>query len=589
MASRAAGSGTGRRRRGRRVGTAKLVAVAFAVSAITMITMTASAVITKASCSDKPILVNVAVSNDIAPAIQAVARAFNNQNLTADGRCAQVQVTEGDSAAEAGQIDGQAPQAGLPQVQAWIPDSSLWLDIVRSYPVGAQNVQPTGQSVARSPLLMVTTASVAAKTRLFDSQPGWNALLPPSYGGPPASLGLAVDLPDPTDSSAGLAALVEIGRTLGTSQQARNAFTKFAYSVQATEDFDSASALQTFVQSTRPPFDRNAVTVASEQAVLAYDLANPRAPLDARYVTGTSRSLGTPELDYPYVLTTSSPAALAAATEFGSYLQTKSAMAAIRYYGFRSPDGVPDAMPVAAGLTSQPLQLASAPGASEAASNLQVWQRLGLGSKDLTLIDVSPAMNQPSGNGTQSLEQELTATAAGGLALFPDSTHMGLWEIGRNSSASDPYSQLVSVGALPADVGLLSRRVQLQQIIQTLGTGTGNLALNKAILDAYSAMIKTYAPNYANAVLVLTSGVDTASGDISLHALLTRLRQLYNPARKVEIVLIMFGHQGNFSALQSIADATGGAAYQISDPQQVGKIFIEAIAHRICDQGCPAP
>ena len=246
-------------------------------------------------------------------------------------------------------------------------------------------------------------------------------------------------------------------------------------------------------------------------------------------------------------------------------------------------------MPASAGLSSQPLQLASAPGASEAASNLQVWERLGLGSKDLTLIDVSPAMNQASGDGSHSLEQELTATAAAGLALFPDSTHMGLWEIGKNRSAAQAYSQLVSVGPLPAEVGLLSRRQQLQQIIETLSTGTGHLALNKAVLDAYSAMTKTYAPNYANAVLVLTSGVDTASGDLSLSSLLGKLRQLYDPAKKVEIVIIMFGHQGNFSALQQIADATGGAAYQISNPQEVGRIFIEAIAHRICDQGCAAP
>ncbi len=41
--------------------------------------------------------------------------------------------------------------------------------------------------------------------------------------------------------------------------------------------------------------------------------------------------------------------------------------------------------------------------------------------------------------------------------------------------------------------------------------------------------------------------------------------------------------------MQEIANATGGVAYQISDPAEVGKIFIEAIAHRMCDQGCAAP
>ena len=210
MALRAAGSG--RRERSRRVGTAKLLAIAIAVSAVCMVTLTARAVITRADCSDTPVLVNVAVSYDIAPAIETVARAFNNQNFTTSGRCVEVQVTEGDSATQANQIDGQAALGGLPNIDAWIPDSSLWVDVARSYPLGAENVQPTGKSVARSPLMLVTTPAVAAKTHIFDSPPSWNVLLPPSDGGPPASLGLAVDLPDPTDSSAGLATLIEVSR-----------------------------------------------------------------------------------------------------------------------------------------------------------------------------------------------------------------------------------------------------------------------------------------------------------------------------------------------------------------------------------------
>lgn len=554
-----------------------------------MITMTARAVITRVSCSNTPVLVNVAVSADIAPAIQTIARSFNNQNVTAHGRCIQVQVTEGDSAAQASQIDGQASLGGLAPADAWIPDSSLWVDVARTYPVGAQNVQPTGRSVARSPLMLVTTARVAAQTHVFDTPPGWSVLLPPADGGPPGSLGLSVDLPDPTDSSSGLATLIQVSRLLGNSSAARTAFTQFVFNSEATENFDSVSALQQFVDSTRPPFNRQAVTVASEQAVLGYDKTGPKAPLDARYPAGSGATLGSPELDYPYVLTTSKTVPLQAAADFGNYLQTSYAKSTIRYYGFRDASGVPDAMPSYAGLNSQPLQLASAPSASEAASNLQVWEKLGLGSRDLTLIDVSPAMNQPDGNGTQTLEQELTQTAARGLALFPDSTHMGLWEIGRSRSLSQPFNQLVSIGALPADYGVITRRAQLQQIIETLNPGTGTLALNDAILAAYRNMTSTYAPSYANAVLVLTSGVDSAHGDMPLSALLTKLRALYSPGKKVEIVVLMLGQKGNFTALQEIATATGGVAYQISNPAEVGKIFIEAIAHRMCDQGCAAP
>ena len=587
MAPRAAGSG--RREGSRRIGTAKLVAIAVAVSAVCMITLTAKAVVTRADCSSSPVLVNVAVSADIAPAIQTVGRAFNNQNITAAGHCVEVQVTEGDSAAEASQIDGQAAVNGLAAIDAWIPDSSLWVDVARSYPLGAEDVQPSGKSVARSPLMLVTTAAVADKTHIFDSPPNWNLLLPSASGGPPASLGLSVDLPDPTDSSSGLATLVEVSRRLGDSATARAAFTQFVFNVESTEDFDSVSALQQFAATTKPPFERLAMTVASEQAVIAYDRQSPHAPLDARYPEGTSKALGSPELDYPYVYTTSKSLPLAGATAFGDYLQSSYAKSAIRYHGFRSSDGVPDVLPASAGLSSQSLQLASAPSATEASSNLQAWEKLGLGSRDLDLIDVSPAMAQPDGDGTQTLHQLLDQTASRGLALFPDSTSMGLWEMGSNNSVSTPYTQLVSIGPLPAYSGVITRRTQLQELNSTLPIGHGTLALHAAILDAYEKMTKTYAPNYSNAVLVLTAGVDSARHDLPLDTVVAKLKALYNPSKKIELVILMFGRQGDFTALQQIANATGGVAYQVSNPSEIGKIFIEAVSQRMCTQGCAAP
>ncbi len=534
-------------------------------------------------------MINIAVSYDVAPAIRAIARTFNSQNHVADGQCIAVEITEGDSAAQAGQIDGQAAVPGATPIDAWIPDSSLWVNVVHSYPIGAQIVQQTPISVARSPLMIVTTKAVARETRIFESAVGWSVLLPPSYGGPPGSLKLLTDLPDPVTSSAGLATLVEVSRFLGPGAAARTAFSKFVFSAAATEDFDSVTGLQTFVGTTQPPFDRRAITVASEQAVLGYDRATANSPLVARYPTGASKALGSPELDYPYVLTTTAGVPVAAAQEFGRFLLTAYAAGEVRYYGFRSTDGRPDVMPSSAGLSGLPLELASAPGASETAASLQAWEKLGLGSKDLTLVDVSPAMNQPAGNGTQTLEQELAQTAYRGLGLFPDSTHMGLWVIGKSRSLAEPYEQLVPLGPLPAKLGLVSRRTQLVQINQTLTTSPGRLALNDAVLAGYEYMTKTYAPNYANAELVLTAGVDSAPGDMSLDALLGKLRTLYNPSRKVEIVIIQFGSRGNFTALKEIANATGGIAYKITNPLEVGKIFIEAIAHRMCNQGCLAP
>ncbi len=590
MAQPATGSGSGRRRRSNQVGAAKLVAVAVAVAALCMITLTTKAVLGRASCTNTPVLVNVVASDDIAPAVQTVANAFNNQNVTSGGRCVQVQVDEAASATEAAQIDGQAGRQGA-AVDAWIPDSSLWVDVARSYPVGAQVVQPTGKSVGRSPLMLVTTRAVAAGTGVFTAPPSWDLLLPSGYGGPPASMGITVDLPDPATSAAGLASLIQVSRQLGTGATARSAVTDFALGVQSTETFDSASALAQFVATTQRPFDRKALTVATEQAVLAYDKANPNAPpLDAVYATSTNPALGTPELDYPYVLTASQPAMLRAATKFGDYLQTSYAQSVVRAAGFRSANGLPDVMPRSAGLAGLPMQLASAASTTEAAANLQVWQRLGLGFRDLVLQDVSPAMNQPSGLGTLTLEQLLAQTASKGLGLFPDSTQMGVWYIGKSSSASQPYAEVVPIGPLSANVGLLTRRAQIEQIDATTTTSTGGaLALYDAILAAYQKMSASYAPQYVNAVIVLTSGVDSAQGDISASSLVARLQKLYNPNRKVEIIALMFGSQGNFSALQEIADATGGAAFQVTNPAEIGQVFVEAMSQRMCNQGCVAP
>jgi Bacterial extracellular solute-binding protein/von Willebrand factor type A domain len=314
--------------------------------------------------------------------------------------------------------------------------------------------------------------------------------------------------------------------------------------------------------------------------VIAYDRANPRAPVAARYPTGPARALGSPELDYPYVVTSTNSAKAQAADAFGRFLQTGYAQTVIRNAGFRSADGVASPLPADSGLSNQPLQLAPPAKPIEAATNLAAWQQLGLGSKDLTIIDDSTVMSAPTGVGNLTLEQLLAQSAARGLALFPDSTQMSLWVAPDNQTTASSYRDLVSMGPLPGRYGVITRREQIQEIDQTLRPNERPLHLNDAILAAYQQMTKTYTPNYSNAVIVLTAGVD-APGDMSTSALVARLRQLYNSSRKVEIVILMFGKAGDFTALQHVATTTGGVAYQIIDPIQIGKVFIEAISHRI--------
>ena len=574
------------RGRQRRVSVKLLVVVAVGIAAILMATLTAQAVVARTACNNHPLLINVAASEDISPAIQHIGRLFNRQSHEVDGRCVEVQVTEEPPASVAAQVDGQGSSHGLPAVDAWVPDSSLWVNVARAFPLGAQRVQTTGITVARSPLMIVMPAPAAAQVPSFNNTVGWNFLLPGSVGGPPAALGLRVDLPDPTQSAAGLASLVEMSRLLGSGAAARTSLTKLAFTIQPTAQFSSTASLAAFSIQALPPLSARPVTVTSEQAVLGYDAAHPHQPLAAQYPVGSSAALGTQELNYPYVVTSTGTAKQQAARQFGDTLRQSFTASVVRFYGFRSANGVGNKIPAADGIAQQPMTLAQPATPGEAQTVLQAWNKLQIGSRDLTLIDASAAMATPSGVGSLTLEQAMAQTANLGLALFPDSAQIGLWEMADKVNGNLPYKQLVSVGPLPAKLGLISRRQQLVQIDSSLRPLPNTpLALNQSILAAYKQMSATYQPKSTNAVIVMTAGVGTAPGDLPTATLVSQLRKLYNPARPVELIIVVLGTKANFTALKQVATAGGGAAYQVTSPDQIGRVFFQAVSRRICQAG----
>ena len=464
-----AGHSPGRKsRRERRISIKILVALAIVAASTLMVTLAAQANSARRSCSGRPLTASVAVSPEIAPAVKTVALLFNRQRHLVAGHCAEVQVTAATPAAVAAQVEGQGPARGLPAVDAWIPDSSLWVDVARGFPLGARVIQPTGISVARSPLMVVMPQLAAARVAAFGASAGWNFLLPAADGGPPASQHLRVDLPDPNQSAAGLATLVQIGRTLGSGTAARTAFAKFVFSVEVTSQFQGPLGLTPFVALANPPLNGNPVTVTSEQAVLQYDRSHPSQPLAARYPWSRAPGLGSPQLDYPYLVTAARPAQLTAVREFGRLLSQGYAAGVMRFNGFRSGHGVPDVTPRQFGLATQLLQAAPPAPASQAQTTLQAWQRVGANAQDLALVDVSAPMATVAGPGGLTLEQELAQAAGLGLSLFPDSTHLGLWEFADKLSGTRPYKQLVSVGPLTGELGLISRRQQMLEFNRSL-------------------------------------------------------------------------------------------------------------------------
>jgi hypothetical protein len=580
--------------RKRRVNTALLTVLAAVIAATVLVALGARAVAVHATCNGAPAQVRIAVSGEIEPVITRLSAYFNRQHRQVDGHCAVVSVHVEPASSVA--VDLAKVSAGHESApaDAWIPDSQDWVEIARSTPAAEKFVQPTGIVVAQSPLVIAMPRPVAARTPAFGSSVGWGFLLPSIAGGPASSLHLDVQFPDPTQSSPGLAGLIQLKRMVGYGHAGRGALATFALSAQVvppTSGNGSLPSLDSFALSANAPSGNQPgqakaetpVTVTSEQAVAQFDRAHPSLPLAVRYPAE-----GTYLLSFPYVITTSDRLTRDAARAFGTVLRSAYATAYVRYVGYRTGTGAAPAWPASDGLSSAEPHLLPQPGPGRTLSALHAWHVLGLGSRFLALNDVSGSMNVKVSPGGPTLEQVLGSTSAAGMTRFPDSTQMGLWVFADHLQGDLPYKQLVPIGPLPAQVGVVTRRQAIQQLAAS-GRALPHVpaALYGTLLAAYKQMVATYQPQYVNDIIVLTAGIENATGDISAETLIRDLKAIAVPGRPIQILIIVLGRPGTYSQLQQIVKITNGKVWPITSAAQVPQIFYRAFGRRICQPHCP--
>jgi len=569
--------------RKRRTRTAALTGLAAVIAVTFLLALGARAVVARAACTSHPVVVHVTTSSDIGPVVRHLGRYFNGLHRKVSGRCVQVAVTTGPPGTVAAQLAGTVPRHG-PQPDAWVPDSSLWAGLASRAAAGAGHARPTGITLARTALVIVMPRPAAALAPVFGSSVSWKFLLPQSAGGPASALGLHVEIPDPATSATGLVALTELRRLSGRGAAARAALAGFAVHVQVEPavGHPPLGPMATWAPLPRAGATSAPVTITTEQAVVQFDRAHPRRPLAVRYPAE-----GSQELSYPYVLTATNPLTLAAAGKFGALLRSAYAASYVRYAGFRSGDGVAGSWPASFGLTRSGPHLLRPLTPPQAETALRTWQRLSLGSRDLALIDISSAMAIRARPGGPDLQRVLYRGAGSGLALFPDSTQMGLWTFPSRIVDGLSYQELVPVGPLSDVLGPVTRRQRIQRLAQSSQPVRGASApLYTTILNAYQQMLATYQPRHANAVLVMTAGVDRDPGDISAVTLVRELQVLYDPKRPVKIVAIMLGREGNLRALRQIAATTSGQATSITRYSRLGQVIFRTISHALCQPSC---
>jgi hypothetical protein len=435
----------------RQASTALLAGLAAGVAVMLLVALGARVVVASSSCGP-PVTVHVAVAGEIEPALSDLARYFDRQHRQVAGHCAQVVVTTAAPAVTAAELAAGTPgRASAPEgtsrhrpaVDAWVPDSWLWVDLARGSRVGARRVPPAGPVIAESPLVIAMPRAVAARTPAFGASVSWRFLLPPAEGGPPAVLRLEVQLPDPTASAAGLATLLELRKLLGYRRWARFGLARFARNVQVVP----AAAGGTLPPSLAAPGQAgsgnpaNPVTVISEQAAARFDQAHPGQPLAVRYPAE-----GTYELSFPYLVTTASRPTAAAARAFGAVLGSRYASELVRYYGFRTARAAAAGWPAWYGLDPGQPELLPQPAPSQAAAALAAWRRLRMGERLARPARRLASDAEPAVPGGPATGQVLARAAVLGVARFPGRTQMGLGvtespATDRNPETSGPGSR----------------------------------------------------------------------------------------------------------------------------------------------------
>jgi hypothetical protein len=513
--------------------------------------------------------VDVLVAAD--PAVVApVRQAVDDQPEGATG-CARFRIVEA-APTLATDIAGRAPD--LPAV--WIPDSSLALGTLDTTSGAVVDQRP---SLASSPVVLVVPQADAARYGDPAQPITWDAML--THPQPPA-------LPDPAGDSAGLAALsalhTAIGDEAGTPRPA------FVAAVLALSRAALPSPADGYAAVVREGATARAF-LASEQSAVQHnrEVAGTGAGVAAQ-VTSVGLREATAALDFPFVrVHAGRPGELdEAADALENLLRGPVGRAAFGAAGLRAPDGthLPGPADATGGRLGEHVPPAAPPARPFALDTLRVWSSLTLHSRMLAVIDVSGSMAAQVG-GTDRIALAAGAAQAG-LALFPDTSAVGLWAFSAHPPPDPPWQELVPIGPLTEPVaGAPTRRAalvaQASALRDLLG---GETALYDTAIAATRAVRAGYQAGASNSVVLITDGRNEVSGGIDLPTTVQTLRAEADPTRPVPLIAIGLGPDVDLEALRQLAEATGGRAYQALDPQDIQGVFLDALSQRACRPAC---
>lgn len=264
---------------------------------------------------------------------------------------------------------------------------------------------------------------------------------------------------------------------------------------------------------------------------------------------------------------------------FAEFVQTTAAQKILPEYGFRPLDeSVPlgDLFTAKFGVDpAQPAVTLPKPEVDVISTAIDQWTQVRKPSSVLELIDISGSMDDPIGDGRSRLDGAIEG-AQTTLDHFRPTDEIGVWAFttGISSDEGEGIQVLRDVTALGADGEKLDTSLADLRYAQRNGT-----PLYDSIMLAYDAMSERAEPGRINAIVVLSDGEDTDSA-ISLDSLIAKIGKSTKEGgddAPVRIFPIAYGEGADTSALQRIADVTGGQLFDASNAERIDLVFASVI------------
>lgn len=497
----------------------------------------------------------VAAAPDIGPALRTIA-------ASATTLACSITVVDQDPASF--EADRSAGRPGLPDV--WIPNSSVW-----SARAARDRILPDARhpSIATSPIVLALTAPEAARVKAATGSMDTTGLFTAG-----SAAGVHLGIPDPSVSVESAGALLDVGSAIPDDTDAHAAL---AFAVRSTpkELPPSGPALLS-----RMAAATDLAVPVSEHDLWQYNESGPALPAVAMYPSSRIE-----QLDYPYVIIGRDAPVTAVADQFLELLSTTSARQRLLQNGFRDPSGLAGA---AGGADPTIRARLATPGLAAVDDTVREVAVVAKPSRVLAVIDVSGSMAQqvPGGAGKTRL-QYAQAAALRGLALYPSDSLIGLWAFSRNLTPNTDYREIIPISPLVSAAGDAQPGRRLAAAIASLQVNPdGGTGLYDTALAAVRRVRAQWDPGRVNTVLILSDGQNDDRGSISLARLVATLEHEQDPNRPVPVISIAFGPDSDVRAMTAISAATGGATYIAKNPQDIGRIFLDAVGHRLCTGHC---